>query len=196
MRSKLRLVLIAGVSIVSVLLASCANVVTPPMNASVKDYDVFLKVSGNPKELTFEERGNSKCDNIPSQPKGKFGCVTVVAGNQGSIVFKLTPSSWHVTKMTICHGDEKDNDNCVLSAEQQQEFAVTKAGSETLTLTLIHPGANGVIDLSRLPRLNTFTLVDTNYFKADYFYTITACNLSNTECLDTDPVISNGGNLN
>jgi hypothetical protein len=191
MKSKLGLGLISGVSIVLVLLlASCSNDQTPPMKANVKKYDITFQAKGDPKRLDIDSDTNSKCKREPAETEDKYGCISVAADDQAVITFDLKTGSWHMTEMVICKGDTKDTQDCNLSTEEQQEFAVMEMGG----LSRYHPDEHGVIKFSDIPqRISEFKLIDLNQILGDYFYTLKACKSGNTTCAESDPPIKNGG---
>ena len=190
MKNKLGLVMVLGASLVSVMLASCGSTLTHPLNDNIKRYDVRLQVKGSPKTLEIEERGNTKCDNHPGNPKEKFGCINVAQGDQAVITFDLKTGSWHMDEMKICKGATKETQDCNLSEAERQEFAVMELGG----VSRYHPSSSGVIDFGQIPRrVMDFKLIDLNTIAGDYFYSLKACNNGNTECVETDPPIRNGG---
>jgi len=173
------------------LLTSCAPPQVGTTTGDLKTPIVKLHVSAS-KKLHITTSSSAKCKRSKDP-----NCIMVPHLDEALIGFELTPSSgWRFTEFKICVGDAKDTQVCELNEYQQVEFDASLSGGTTI----LQPNEFGVIDLKPLsPDLTkaftSFNVLDHNWVKKDYFYSIKVCPIGTTtvDCIWTDPPIENGG---
>jgi hypothetical protein len=176
--------LLAGACIAQ--LAGCASIDIPMAIQDVtKDVQLAVVEAGaRLKVNTLPDSGCRKGHQVD-------GCIHIGYNEVGAVVFRLvTGGEWHLTEFQICKGDEKAAQDCNLTVWERMEWSAT---NEDFT-SIAYPDENGIIDLTSLGSdLDEFVILDQNNFKQDWYYTVTACDATNTNCPDTDPPWENTG---
>lgn len=181
-----RLLLVLTILTSTTVLTSCIPGIVKYGHNAVESPVVKLEAVKSRDELDILTPGSSRCRAVSP----KAGCIAVGKRNTARIKFQLHRSGgWYFTEFKICVGKAKASQDCNLETWQQAEFLATDMQASVQ----LFPDATGVIDLTQLPApLTKFYLYDYNTVKEDYFYSIKACR-SESDCVDTDPPIQNGG---
>lgn len=160
--------------------------------SSLHEFRLHLEVLNNEKKVKIKKNKKVPCP--PGSPS-KWGCLDVAANEEAEVIFELpSSSSWFISEMIICKGNNKNHQDCSLDQDDIDQFSATKVYSNNQ----IHPAANGVIPLYTFSGdRKAFKFNNGNEVEGDYFYTIQVCpddgGHGSSRCIETDPGIRNGG---
>lgn len=179
------------IPLMSSLLAACGS--TPPTidNLQVDDNPrIVLGFAGDPPEFQILRQGSTKCPN----GSRRAGCIDSPTGKAVIAKFELRDSpDWRFSRFEICSGAVKPEPGaCKLRVFERLEFGAYAKKKGPIRV----PSAKGIIRLERLgDKLDTFFVANQNSFKADYYYRVEVCHVSERDkCVwNEDPAWVNRG---